>query len=383
MPVPDLKPTRRSRAARPNTYARIAARGLLAREAVLNIADSLRRYSNGATRGDDAASAEQVYNRSSSPLELRLPTQIHLIDGNIVLSQRAPLDPRIALSNAIAWTDSFHRADNEQHFIMNQELSPENPGPSYPQVQFQTLDTTKYSADNFVQTYGWGPSPLSYSPYGLANVQSVDAAVYNHLSSPQQSPSTVGPSLNAGWSSIHHSVYYPLGNDPVASQPTQQQQHHHHHSHSPQFALPPPPQGPSSQMSMQQTGPQAGGTTPLPTHHARRQCEWHDGSDTCPGWVLGKNRDMQHHLRSYHAFSGSEREEVPCRWTGCSGVLQRQNMGRHVVAVHLRAGATCGRCYRRFCRPDVATRHERLCDARVASRLAVATRTTTGSSSDG
>lgn len=94
-----------------------------------------------------------------------------------------------------------------------------------------------------------------------------------------------------------------------------------------------------------------------PTLHV---CEWTEGGRCC-GLAPGRNREMGEHLRTAHGFVGNERDTVYCRWGVCGRALQRMNMGRHIVSTHLRATATCPRCFKTLSRPDVAARHEKQC----------------------
>lgn len=90
-------------------------------------------------------------------------------------------------------------------------------------------------------------------------------------------------------------------------------------------------------------------------------CLWLGGPQ-CDGFAPGKNREMAEHLRVYHHFVGHERNLVRCEWQNCGQLMQRMNVARHIVSRHLLAAATCRHCGRRFCRPDVVTRHERTCN---------------------
>ena len=56
------------------------------------------------------------------------------------------------------------------------------------------------------------------------------------------------------------------------------------------------------------------------------------------------------HLQDYHRIMGNDRTQVYCRWVGCSGLVSKASINRHVTEMHLQTRHTCRICGKSFSR---------------------------------
>ena len=71
------------------------------------------------------------------------------------------------------------------------------------------------------------------------------------------------------------------------------------------------------------------------------------------------------HHQEPHLPTRSGQEKVECGWTGCSSVIAKDSLARHVTEVHLRkVKHTCDRCGKAFTRTYEKKKHEPTCRGR-------------------
>jgi hypothetical protein len=72
-----------------------------------------------------------------------------------------------------------------------------------------------------------------------------------------------------------------------------------------------------------------------------------------------------HHQEPHLPATRSGQEKVECGWTGCSSVITKDSLARHVTEIHLRkVKHTCDRCGKAFTRTYEKKKHELTCRGR-------------------
>ncbi|KAG1792980.1 kinase-like domain-containing protein [Suillus plorans] len=102
-------------------------------------------------------------------------------------------------------------------------------------------------------------------------------------------------------------------------------------------------------------------TTPGHGHSLEEvfQCKC-NGPDGLSCDNLIQRHDLSSHLREVHGIRGSPKLIVMCIWDGCSTVLKKESLLRHMEEVHLRVVYSCD-CGKRFKRKDLINAHRRKC----------------------
>jgi hypothetical protein len=78
------------------------------------------------------------------------------------------------------------------------------------------------------------------------------------------------------------------------------------------------------------------------------RCELQEGG--CGMFVEGTTRAVSAHLRG-HGITGSDTASARCTWGGCSKILKRGSMPRHILT-HLSVKVRCSVCGVVMCRHD-------------------------------
>ncbi|KAF9227147.1 hypothetical protein BS17DRAFT_449528 [Gyrodon lividus] len=99
----------------------------------------------------------------------------------------------------------------------------------------------------------------------------------------------------------------------------------------------------------------------LPTVHS---CGWADVSVSCNAALSGNLRDLRRHLQKDHRVNTTRKCHTTCRWLGCSKILQRESLLRHIVTCHLQIKVRCPDCGRKLARSDVWIKHALICPKR-------------------
>ncbi|KIK92637.1 hypothetical protein PAXRUDRAFT_91795, partial [Paxillus rubicundulus Ve08.2h10] len=88
------------------------------------------------------------------------------------------------------------------------------------------------------------------------------------------------------------------------------------------------------------------------------ECQWNTGGTWCGALVQGSRREVMLHLRKKHGvpLTGDNALQT-CLWQGCRGVMRRENIARHIVAVHMKERVHCTKCRSSFARNDSLQRH--------------------------
>ena len=88
-------------------------------------------------------------------------------------------------------------------------------------------------------------------------------------------------------------------------------------------------------------------------------CQWMGPFGPCQHEFYG--RDLSAHLREVHGLGGAENSPVTCAWHGCTAVLNRGNLARHVKSKHLSIMYPCATCNQRFTRQYNLSQHQTNC----------------------
>lgn len=90
----------------------------------------------------------------------------------------------------------------------------------------------------------------------------------------------------------------------------------------------------------------------------------HHYSTYAEGQAFSGPSTSHHQEPHLHVTRGSQ-EKVKCGWTGCSSVIKKDSLTRHVTEIHLRkVKHTCDRCGRAFMRTYDKKNHEPTCRGR-------------------
>ncbi|KAF8442273.1 hypothetical protein L210DRAFT_909913 [Boletus edulis BED1] len=88
-------------------------------------------------------------------------------------------------------------------------------------------------------------------------------------------------------------------------------------------------------------------------------CQWltMNGS-SCDRLINADRRSVIEHLQRAHGIrTGEEKARQTCMWEGCSTILNKESLARHILAVHLKEKVHCPECGLFFAREDSLKRH--------------------------
>ncbi|KAG2055649.1 hypothetical protein BDR06DRAFT_996009 [Suillus hirtellus] len=85
------------------------------------------------------------------------------------------------------------------------------------------------------------------------------------------------------------------------------------------------------------------------------RCRWDGG---CLSVLTVDRSEVMKHLQLLHGVkSGGDKDKMPCHWDGCGKEMQKENISRHIVTVHLSDKTKCASCGKQFTRSDSKLRH--------------------------
>jgi len=94
-----------------------------------------------------------------------------------------------------------------------------------------------------------------------------------------------------------------------------------------------------------------------PQLHRHYPCQWWTGHGVCNALV--QCCGFSDHLRFYHGVAGSEKAQVECCWGGCSSVMRKESLMRHLNEIHLEVKVACHICGEQFTRSHTLKGHLR------------------------
>ena len=88
------------------------------------------------------------------------------------------------------------------------------------------------------------------------------------------------------------------------------------------------------------------------------ECQWIRNGSPCNVSVMADRRSVVEHLQHMHDMkSGEEKFRQACLWEGCTRVLNKESLARHILTVHLKEKVQCAQCGLSFAREDSLKRH--------------------------
>ncbi|KIJ67475.1 hypothetical protein HYDPIDRAFT_25928 [Hydnomerulius pinastri MD-312] len=105
------------------------------------------------------------------------------------------------------------------------------------------------------------------------------------------------------------------------------------------------------------------GSQGAPTSRPAHRCCW--TGTPCQASLSGDKKELRDHLKHGHHFRATGKKYHRCLWSGCTQVLQRENIIRHIISRHLRIKVRCSACGIELARSDVQFTHWERCPARI------------------
>ena len=88
------------------------------------------------------------------------------------------------------------------------------------------------------------------------------------------------------------------------------------------------------------------------------ECQWIRNGSPCNANVMADRRSVVEHLQHIHDMKpGEEKFRQACFWEGCTRVLNKESLARHILTVHLKEKVQCAECRLSFAREDSLKRH--------------------------